>query len=152
MQASISRWPLLIFNCQCLLVPLLHNWTRTSFLGILTLFNLPPPPPAVSQLLNAHTPKDQSLPIAQSINVCVSLGLKGMRQSSRTLPLSANPPFFWKLQLKGRCENSAIQSVSNAKARYLSIRPRDNRTRDSEEKHDRFRTLWRNGPTEWEAT
>lgn len=33
----------------------------------------------------------------------------------------------------------------------LQHRPRNNRTRDSEEKHDCFRTLWRDGPTEWEA-
>lgn len=40
----ISLWPVLIFNCQCLLVPLLLNWTRSSFLGIVVLFDLPPPP------------------------------------------------------------------------------------------------------------
>lgn len=71
----------------------------------MTLFNLPPPPAAVSQLLNAHNPKDQSLPITQSINVCISLGLKGMKQSSRPLP------FFQTLLSFGSSNSRAGEKI-----------------------------------------
>lgn len=40
--ALISLWLVLCFNCQCLLHPLALNWTRSSFLGIIALFDLPP--------------------------------------------------------------------------------------------------------------
>lgn len=36
----ISLWLVLCSNCQCLLHPLTLNWTRSSFLGIIALFDL----------------------------------------------------------------------------------------------------------------
>lgn len=68
-------WPVLIFNWQCLLVPFLLNWMKSSFLGIVTLDDPPHPhhSAALSQLLNPYNAKDQGLLVTQPCQcLCIS--------------------------------------------------------------------------------
>jgi hypothetical protein len=46
----------LIFNWQCLLVLLPLNWTRSSFLGIMALYDLTLPPPLSSSFSATKSP------------------------------------------------------------------------------------------------
>lgn len=88
-------WPVLIFNWQCLLVPLLLNWMKSSFLGIMTLCDPPHPhhSAALSQLLNPYTAKDQSLLITQS---CQCLCISGSKRNEIQHREAAS---FWRVSV-----------------------------------------------------
>ena len=122
-QSSVSLQPVLIFNFQCLLVPLLLSWTRSSFLGIVAPFDLPPPPSLGNSFsaTKSPSPKDQSLPVTQSSQcLCISGPKRNEAALCGAAPFFKSVFFFfWKPQLKGRCETSAIRSASVPKAREL---------------------------------